>query len=334
MAGGGANGDGDRRRPEAAGESAAAPPSGAGGGGEGGANGEGAAEPIEVDWLYRVYAVKKDMPSLERLLARLTGGNPYNPEGGFVFPPGGGMRRLQAALGADPNFFVMGYHREEAPALWEELAQAYPEQAERFDDDDHLIVRNARLCVVIRATIANPSDNSYVETLCHLADAFRDLQRGVVWDVRMGRLWGGEPWAQLMQAPMSPLSHVRIVRLGEGEERILRTQGLQKFGNPDLEVKGGPAHLEREIEGLLYDASYHIMRGDVLGPDETITYEQARLRTVALARPEGAHPVLRFVDDPGPEIDVVDPEAGMREGFRALQRAREKVEGKRWEWQW
>ncbi|RME73946.1 MAG: hypothetical protein D6776_06130 [Planctomycetota bacterium] len=303
---------------------------------------EGADAPLEppaharIDVLYRVFAVKKAMPPLETLLKRLTGGNPYNPpEGGYVFPPGAGMRRLQDALGASPDYFVMGYHREEAPTLWEELAAAYPAEAPGFDDDDHLIVRNANLCVVIRAQLVNPEDNMYLETLCHLADAFRDLQRGVVWDVRMGRIWGEREWADVMQAPLSPLSHVQVERSGEGPERILRTRGLVKFGSPELEVKGGPAHLEREIEGMLLDAAHAAMRGDIFEPDEAIEVHGARLRAVAVEHDEqGAVRRLRLVDDPGPEAEHVDPERGMQQGFKALQAAREAIEGKRWEWQW
>jgi hypothetical protein len=290
--------------------------------------------PVTVDLLYRVFAVKKDMPPLEKLLARLTSQNPYNPEGGFVFPPGGGMKRLQDALGASPEFFVMGYLKQEAPKLWEELAEAYPAEAPGFDDDDHLMVKNANLCVVVRATIANPDDNAYVETLCHLADAFREMQRGVVWDVHMRKIWGHEEWRQVMDAPMSPLSHVQVQQTGEGAERTLRTSGLKKFGNADLEVQGGPEHLGREVEGFLLDASFHIMRGDLVDEGETITYHEANLRTVAIPQPEGAHPVLRFVDDPGPDVTEVDPAAGMARGLKALQAAREEIEGKRWEWQW
>src|SRR5205085_4335692 len=109
-------------------------------------------EPLGVDFLYRVYCVKDAMPPIEKLLKRLTGDNPHNPPGGWVFPPPGGMRRLQNALGASSDFFVMGYMKEEAPKLWEDLEAALPEQKSAFfDEPDRLAVRDAKLCVVIRA---------------------------------------------------------------------------------------------------------------------------------------------------------------------------------------
>ncbi|GIW71010.1 MAG: hypothetical protein KatS3mg102_0552 [Planctomycetota bacterium] len=296
--------------------------------------------PLQADVLYRVYAAKSAMPPLERLLARLTGGNPYNPPDGYVFPPGEGMRRLQQALGASPEYFVMGYLPAEAPALWEELEDALAAgQGSRFDETDALIARNAASCVVIRATLTNPENNRFIETLVHLADAFRDLMRGVVWDVYMRKIWGHQEWREVMEAPLSPLSHVRIARAedaraGEhgGPRWRLRTHGLRKFGNADLEVSGVPQDLLGGIEALLLDAADAILRGDVLDAGETVEYEGARLRTVLLPTPQGEHPVLRLVDEPEEELVEVSPDAGMPKGLAAVRAARQRLEGERPSW--
>src|SRR5206468_3005892 len=84
------------------------------------------------------------MPPIEKLLARLTSGNPYNPPGSFIFPPGNGLRRLQDALGASSDYSVLGYDRKEAPQLFEEIEAALAEQAKGFEDQDRLIVRVRR----------------------------------------------------------------------------------------------------------------------------------------------------------------------------------------------
>ncbi len=265
-----------------------------------------------VDFLYRVYCVREPMPPLEKLLARLTSGNPYNPPGSFIFPPGKGMRRLQDALGASEEFSVMGYGKDEAPALFDDVAAAVPAQARGFEEEDRLILRDARLCVTLRARIAAPENNDYIETLVHLADAFRDLLHGVVWDVRMERIWGHAEWRErVMEEPFSVLQHATVRTLkgaAPGDPVRVRTVGLRKFGSPDLIVLGVPADLVDDVQGLLRDVAEHLSQGDLLGPDETIDYGVGKIRLVAappLAPGESA--VLALADE---VAEGATPDAG------------------------
>ncbi len=286
---------------------------------------------IDADVLYRVYGVRDQMPSLEKLLARLTSGNPYNPPGGFVFPPGKGLRRLQDALGASRDYFVMGYTREEAPDLFADAERAAAPgsgaTSPEFGEHDRAIVREAKLCVVLRAQLRNPESNAYIETLLHLADAFRELLHGAVWDVRMGRLFGHEEWRErVMGEPFSVLNHVAIVaERAEGgpgaPETTLVTRGLRKFGSPDLEVRAVPPGLEAEVEGLLRDFAEHISQGDLLFAGDEIDYTHGKIRAVE------AGERLRLAD-----FDDAFPGAGARgmpKVFEALAAARRALEGRR-----
>lgn len=262
----------------------------------------------KIDWLYRVFCASADMPPLEKLLARLTSGNPYNPPGSFIFSPGAGLRRLQDALGASKDFFVMGYLREEAPELFEDVARAIAaNEAQGFEEHDRAIAAEARLCVVLRAEITNPPNNEFVETLVHLADAFRDLLDGVVWDVHMGKVFGHGEWRErVMEEPFSVLNHVSIASDGGA----LRTRGLKKFGSPELEVAAVPADVATEVANMLRDFAEHIVQGELVEPDEVIEYTHGRVRLA----PSRAG-VLEIVDDEGPG-------PGMPKVFEALRATR------------
>ncbi len=250
-----------------------------------------------VDLLYRVYAQSAEMPPLEKLLARLTSGNPYNPPGGFIFPPGRGLRRLQDALGASADHFVMGYLREEAPDLFDSVERAVAEgQGRGLEDHDRAVLAGPRLCVVLRATIASPENNDYVETMVHVTDAIASLLDGVVWDVPMRVVWGQTEWRQrVMEEPFTVLNHVDVQRASG----TLRTHGLRKFGSPDLEVVDVPAELSAVVEGLLRDIAENLAQGEVLGAGETLEYGGGRLRVVAATR--GDDRVVRLVDEDAPE---------------------------------
>lgn len=293
-----------------------------------------------VDYVYRIFCAKKDMPKLEDLLARLIAQNPHNPEGGYVFAPPQGLRRIQDALGASADYFVMGYLREEAPQLWEEAAAVLGEQGAMLDERERLTVRESPLCIVIRAQIANPENNDFVETLIHLADAFRDLCFGVVWDVHMRRMWTADEWSGVLQAMMSPLSHVRVLRSPEGggaEDAggtlTLRTSGLIKFGSADLELDRVPQDLASEASAFLLDAAEELMHGDLLEPDEVLTYRDVRMRTVAAReRTDAANEVLRLADapaDPEAELPETDGSEGAPALLGAIRKARVEVEGER-----
>lgn len=282
----------------------------------------------KIDWIYRVFGIRDEMPKLERLLGRLTSGNPYNPPGGFVFPPGKGMRRLQDALGASREYSVMGYGRDERPELFAALAAAIASDAAGagFDDHDAQIAREAKLCVELRAEITNPENNEFVETLVHLADAFRDLLHGIVWDVHMEKVFGHDEWRErVMEEPFSVLNHVSVRRepAPGGATVACRTRGLKKFGSPDLEVLAMPADLADEVANLLRDFAEHIAQGEMVGPDETIDYTHGKVRLVRGPSDD----VLRLVDEDAPDSD--DGGRGMPKMFEALRAARRAVEGKR-----
>ncbi|MFC1705517.1 hypothetical protein ACFL59_01690 [Planctomycetota bacterium] len=286
-----------------------------------------------VDFLYRVFCVKKDMPPLESLLERLITNNPRNPEDGFVFPPPNGLRRLQDALGASPDYFCMGYLREEAPQLWEEAEAALADQATLFDESDRLTVLKGSLCVVLRAQIKNPETNQFVETLVHLADAFQDLQHGVVWDVYMQKLWGRGEWPQVLEEIMSPLSHVRVIAEQDEEESwaTLRTSGLVKFGSPDLELCRVPRRLVDETTFFLLDVTEHLMRGDILLSDDVVTYRDAKFRVMTTS-PRGESEIFRIVDAPESEetpLEDTDGAEGAPQLLEAIRKARISLEGER-----
>ena len=272
----------------------------------------------KVDCLYRIYGAKDEMPPLEKLLARLTSGNPYNPPGSFIFPPGRGMRRLQDALGASRDFSVMGYSRAEKPEVFAELEAALPAQAHGFEDHDRTIAREAKICAELRAEIENPENNEFVETLVHLADALRDLLHGVVWDVRMGKVFGHEEWrACVMEEPFSVLNHVTIA----AEGGAARTRGLVKFGSPELEILSVPADVADDVANVLLDFAEHISQGDLVEEGVVIDYTHARLRFAAGPSPD----VLRIADD----ADEKDGAAGAPKLYEGLRAARRATEGRR-----
>jgi hypothetical protein len=278
----------------------------------------------KVDFLYRVYAVKPDMPPLEKLLARLTSGNPYNPPGSFIFPPGRGMRRLQDALGASKDYFVMGYLREEAADLFAGLEAAIAAgEGPGLEDHDRAIAREAKLCVVIRAEIENPENNEYVETLVHLADAFGDLLHGIVWDVYQGKVFGRVEWRErVMEEPASALNHVSIATAPGGEGRVfVRTRGLRKFGSPDLEAAEVPEDLVQDVGGVLRDFAEHLFQGELLAPDEVIEYTHGRIQVVETQAGE----LFRLADEDDPQRGA----AGLPKVFEALRAARRAAEGQR-----
>ena len=283
-----------------------------------------------VDVLYRVYCARSEMPPLEKLLARLTSGNPHNPPGSYVFPRGAGLRRLQDALGASRDFFVMGYTKQEAPQLWSELDRALGEQACGFEDQDRSILQASTLCVVLRATIANPESNDYIETLVHLADAFRELLQGVVWDVRMERIFGFEEWRErVMEEPFSVLNHVSLRKTpGAGGTVHVATRGLLKFGAPDLEIFGVPAEQVNDVSAALLDVAEHVAQGELIEPGESVEYAGAKIRFVpAPPGPEPPpNPVLRLIDE-----GAADPtgEGGAPKLLARLREGRESVEGRR-----
>lgn len=284
------------------------------------------ARPSGVDFLYRVYCVRDEMPKLEKLLGRLMSGNPYNPAGSFIFPPGKGLRRLQDALGASQDYFVMGYERAEKPELFSELEAALPEQARGFEEQDRLIARDAKLCVVLHAQIKSPENNDFVETLVHLADAFRDLLLGVVWDVRMGKVFGHVEWRErVMEEPFSVLNHV-AVRARGGR---IRTHGLRKFGSPDLVVDDVPADMVEDVSGLLRDIAEHLTQGELLGENETIDYGLGKIRLVAApAAAAGEDELLALVDD-DESAEKLDAGRGLGKLIAAMKADREGQEGRR-----
>ena len=282
----------------------------------------------KVDMIYRVFCESADMPPLEKLLARLTSGNPYNPPKSFIFPPGRGMRRLQEALGASKDFFVMGYLKAEAPDLFADLATALKKgEGSGFEDADRRIVEDAKLVVVLRAQMDNPDNNEYVETLVHLADAFRDLLHGVVWDVQMGRVWGFSEWREkVMEEPISVLSHLSIAvtpgTAGLAGGSAVRTRGLAKFGSLDLEVCLVPADAIEDVGAMLRDFAEHVTQGEVLADGDVIDYTHGRVRLV----PGGREGILRIVDD---ESDEENGEKGAPKLVEGLRAARRDVEGRR-----
>ncbi|MHC4830823.1 MAG: hypothetical protein ACYTFT_10815 [Planctomycetota bacterium] len=286
----------------------------------------------KVDYLYRIFCPKPDMPSLDDILTRLIAKNPYNPEGGFVFPPPDGLRRVQDALGASKDYFVMGYLREEAPAMWEEAEAVIAET--RLSPEDETTVRKSPLCIVIRAQIENPEDNRYIETLVHLAGTFRDLMHGVVWDVYMGKIWPTMEWPFAMEALLSPQVHVNVSVDEDPEEAFatLTTRGLIKFGSVDLEVCRVPLELTDDTRDFLLDASEHLILGDLLEPGEVITYRDTQILTVATPTIEGKNEILRLVDAPASEDDPI-PDTDGSEGaprlVEAIKLARIQIEGER-----
>jgi len=308
------------------------------GGGPGGSNGNGADAGIPdsiVEYVYRIFCAREPMPPLEKLLARLTSGNPHNPPGSFIFPPGRGMRRLQDALGASADYFVMGYTKEEAHDLWRDLATAEKAgQARWFTDEDRTIVAESKLCVVVKATIKNPQNNEFVETLVHLADAFRDLLQGVVQDVHMEKVFGHAEWREhMMTEPFSVLNHVtvRVLPSGDGESgRRVVTRGLKKFGSPDLAVLSVPEGLELEVQNVLRDFAEHMTQGELLSPDELIEYPAGRIRVIAhppLAK--GENDLLALVDENEAEGATFDAKKGAPKVFQGLEKMRTDLEGKR-----
>jgi hypothetical protein len=289
-----------------------------------------------VDFLYRIFCVKDEMPPLEKLLARLTSGNPYNPGGSFIFPPGAGMRRLQDALGASADYFVMGYQRAESPVLFEELEEAIAaDQAKAFEDQDRMIARDAKLCVVLRAQIKSPENNDFVETLVHLADAFREILIGIVHDVRMEKVWGHKEWQErVMEEPFSVLNHVTVRSLPkkEGEMALrLRTYGLRKFGSGDLIVEHVAPDMKDDVRGLLMDIAEHLAQGELLGADETIDYGVGKIRLVGVPPIEPEEPeLLALADEDESKPDAApDPKLGIPILIAAMRTEREKAEGKR-----
>jgi hypothetical protein len=245
------------------------------------------------------------------------------------------MRRLQDALGASRDYLVMGYTREEAPELWKDLERAIADGLARwFVEEDRTIVRESKLCVVIRAEIVNPRNNEFVETLVHLADAFRDLLQGVIHDVHMEKVFGYGEWKEHMMAePFSVLNHVvvRILPEGPGEsgKRVV-TRGLRKFGNPDLCAFSVPEGLELELQNVLRDFAEHVTQGELLGADEQIEYTAGRIRTVAhppLA--PGENELIAIVDDDDPPVEKPDAKKGAPRIYDSLLKQRIALEGKR-----
>ena len=268
---------------------------------------------VQAKVAYRIFGTREAMPAIEVLLARLTSGNPYNPAGGFVFAPGDGLRRLQDALGACADYTVTGYSRAERPDLWDQVAAAERSTPTVLEEDDLALLANAKVCVVVEVELTNPESNAYIETLVHLVDAFRELQQGVVWDVHMGKIWGHNDWEQVMEAPMSPLSHIGVVELAQAPGTLFATRGLCKFASIDLELvatpdEDGDAH---DLKAMLLDASEHLMHGDLLEVGETLTYESTRL---AVVEAPGRDNVLRLVDAPESEEVQADGETGVPHG--------------------
>jgi hypothetical protein len=244
------------------------------------------------------------------------------------------MRRLQDALGASADYFCMGYQRDEAPQLFDEVRS--PELLARagrgLEDQDRAVLADAALCAVVRAEIANPENNDYVETLVHVADALADLLQGVVHDVRMGVVWGRREWKErVMEEPFSVLNHVAVEGLAAGaSEGAVRTRGLRKFGSPDLEVLRVPRDVEAEISGLLRDVAEHLAQGEVLGDDERIDYGIGRIRLVAVPPPAGSGPdandLFRLVDETDESADGAAGMPALVESLRA-ERKKPKEQG-------
>jgi hypothetical protein len=230
----------------------------------------------------------------------------------------------------------MGYTRDEAPDLWKDLDAAIAAGwAPGLGDDDRLCARDSRLCVVLRAQIKNPQNNEFVETLVHLADAFRDLLFGIVHDVKMERVFGNREWRQeVMGEPFSVLNHVSVRSLaagpGESGKRVA-TRGLEKFGNADLVALSVPADLEKEVAFMLRDFAEHITQGDLIGADEAIDYDIGRIRLVSIPPlTEGGNEACALVDDvEGDDRTSPDPKKGAPRIYASLRAKRESIEGKR-----
>ncbi|HVY60935.1 MAG TPA: hypothetical protein VHF22_04745, partial [Planctomycetota bacterium] len=200
---------------------------------------------------------------------------------------------------------------------------------------DRLIARDAKVCVVLRAQVKQPENNDFVETLVHLADAFRELMLGIVWDVRMEKVWGHREWRdRVMGEPFSVLNHVAVrVLPAEGglKTHRLRTRGLRKFGSPDLVVGSVPPDMVDDVTGLLRDIAENLTGGELLGPDETIDYGIGKLRLVASPPLDaGEGELLALADEPAEGSDAVpDAKAGIPELMAAMKKDRQEMEGKR-----
>jgi hypothetical protein len=115
--------------------------------------------------------------------------------------------------------------------IWDQL-----QQTDKTLADD--IARQSE-CLIIRGTISDPPDLSYLRNVVGFVTWCLDLGSVGIFDPQMFKWWSPSDWKTWLFKPDSavPTNHIMIL-ISEEEDGTewFHTRGMRKFGRPDLSV--------------------------------------------------------------------------------------------------
>jgi len=214
-------------------------------------------------------------------------------------------------------------HRVDALPASLELSVQGPETVAAFleppigellrEDDPDLVDRAAGTdsCLVIRGTIADPPDLTYLRTAVGLATAALDAGAVAIYNLQSFGLFSPSRWRDDIFAPdvPSPSDFVVILSSDDGGDEPtggiwLHTRGMRVFGRPDLSLRGIPADQINVGGQLIRSVIQQQVKGLRIDDDSTMD----------LGGPIGEISFLRrgHVDDP--EFNNVHLEMSFRKG--------------------
>jgi len=130
--------------------------------------------------------------------------------------------------------------------LWEKFQRANATLANE--------VANQSECLIVRATVSDPSDLDYLRNAIGIITWCLDAGCIAVFDPQMFEWWTPSGWKEQIFEPAAPVPRQQVVILISEDEQgteWLHTRGMRKFGRPDLSVRRVSASLRDGVIDLL-----------------------------------------------------------------------------------
>lgn len=153
-------------------------------------------------------------------------------------------------------------------ASWQTCQREQPELA--------IDIEAAPLAVALHGQVTQHESLDYLRDSLEVMASLVGHGSCAVYDPLLQRWYGARAWESMIEqgSLFNPFDHVAVLDVEDGKgTRWLRSQGLRKFGRPDLSARSVPEALRDDVRKMLDRFINHLALGGVLEEGREITLE-------------------------------------------------------------
>jgi hypothetical protein len=186
-------------------------------------------------------------------------------------------RAKYRAAGVPKACELLLYERQRQPTSFQHLWQSHAWGLAAAESSGLAEAANAApQFAILRGHIKNSETLDYLRDVVGIVQYLCDRGASTVFDPQAFQFWSAADWKDRLFAPAAPVPHEHVIILETPDDGAdtawIHTQGLRKFGRPDLSVRAvGSAQRERIVE-LFNHLVEHLAGGGTILDGERVTF--------------------------------------------------------------